>query len=581
MGGCQKAASFFLENLPMKWLAPLLFCFIPFGFLGGFYNPNMLAGWMLIFCALAYFFFELSKIKEPKVSALGVILGALPLVSVLLLWILHLNGGVAVYAPYVGFYLLLFLAFFIISNDEIFDVFGDVQLINRIFLILGLTLTILSLKIPGYTGLGLIVDGHRFDLPLYFGSFNQPNNFATGLASIVALSIWATLEHKKIDKFTIISWSIISAGIFLSASKVGLVCLIAIAIWLACFCLDRWTFRSLMIYGASLVVGFCVAIGLESLGVSLGRDFQASVASALGEIQGVREKSTDIRLSLLNASWIIGLDSPFFGHGFDQFRYLYSDVYSEGRVDGSVFPYYRGHGHPHNEIAYLWVSGGLFALFGILAPILWFVFRTCSKNLISLVVFIPLALHSNTEYPLYSASLQLITCLTALLFISRKYQAWRGGSQFLVKPSLHLFGVAVSLASAVVVADTLAVVHYSRVNSLEWAKSHTYESYLAVREDDRELEHWLYGETAQLVHKKNLAETAMATGLPEKVKIHLSDLKNIVRKYNKHGNWARLAAAYNGLGMRAHLIGFIDYIETLDSSYAQELRTYYRLPNPQ
>ena len=561
----------------MKWVILLAICFVPYGYFGGFYNPNLLAGWAVIFFGLAFLLFRLATGKERKTSVFGLVLSALPFVSVVTIWLFNSHVGLSVYIPYACFYLLLFLAFFIISSNLDQDSAGNIEVANRVFLILGIMLTVASVRLPGYPNVSVVLFDYVFRLPLYFGSLNQPNNFATGLASIIAFSVWSCFETRKISLFSVVAWGVLSVGIFLTGSKAGYLSLILISGWMAIFCRDPLKLRLLLLLIIATGIGFFVTILLDGLGINLSRDFKAGVSSFVGEAQGIRDKSTIIRLSLLKSAWAIGLDSPLIGHGFDQFRYLFPELYSDGRFLTSHTPYFGGLLHPHNEVAYLWVSGGLLALLGILAPILVFIVRTCSKNLFSLVVFIPLALHSNVEYPLYSASIHLIICLTGLFLIAEKYQVWRTGPQLVLKPSIHVGGSVSALICGLLLLETLAVVHLARINSFDWAQSHTYESYSAVREDDSELHHWVYGETARLVHRKNLAETAMATGRPEKVRLHLGDLKEIVRRYNKRGNWARLAAAYNGLGMRAHLIGFLEYVAKLDPGYAQELRAYYKI----
>ena len=554
----------------------LLACFLPFSHFGGVFAPTHLVGLAMAYLLIAVFAVNLA-INRTAITVPRTIffLAPLPLASFFMIWALH-GQSFSVVAPYISFALTFALVCICISSS-CFDSWINKDFLNRVnSIVLVLTVSVILLSFEPLWPVGKVVNflGFQFSMPFPEGRFAQPNLYATAIAGVFALSIFLVkVTADRVSLVYMVVWAVMVGQILLTGSRVGILSILMSVSWMLVLTRSRDDLR----FAVRVLVALCVGGGLYLL----LRDLvdARSVAERVVSLATVKDTATSDRISLLHGSFLIGGDSPLFGHGFGVFRYLYADLYTEGSI--TKFPYAAGYIHPHNEIANLWVMGGLVGLFGVLTPICVLIYKACRHQPLSFVVFIPIALHSNTEYPVYASGFHLLLAFLALLVVFPREER-RDENDTISIPSKASFLVApICLGFAAILFQATYVSHMAGRNVSDWQGSHSYESYLQSREGHVELEHWLYGEKARLIHGQNLAKIAMGTGRADEVRKLLPALKAGVREFNHKGNWALLAAAYNGLGMRAHLIGFVEYISALDASYAQELREYYRLPRSQ
>ncbi|MBL5841178.1 O-antigen ligase family protein [Enterobacter asburiae] len=126
-----------------------------------------------------------------------------------------------------------------------------------------------------------------------------------------------------------------------------------------------------------------------------------------------KEGSTASRLYLLDLTWQLISAHPIIGNGYGSFEALF------GRLAQGIPPGLEADTvtHPHNELLYAWVEGGLTAVAGLLLMVLAVLRRLWGPGgtrLTGLALLLPLALHVNLEYPLdmsVSHSLTLVLLL--------------------------------------------------------------------------------------------------------------------------------------------------------------------------
>ena len=128
------------------------------------------------------------------------------------------------------------------------------------------------------------------------------------------------------------------------------------------------------------------------------------------------------RIMILRETWNMILIHPFKGWGYGSYVWNFTHYIAD-----RTFPIDNGASvitHPHNEVLYWWVEGGLLALVGILilcraGMVLLFSSPDNTRFAIFLCV-LPLLLHTQVEYPFYQSSVHWLTCIVLLSLIDDK-----------------------------------------------------------------------------------------------------------------------------------------------------------------
>ncbi|CNH68451.1 lipid A core-O-antigen ligase [Yersinia thracica] len=128
--------------------------------------------------------------------------------------------------------------------------------------------------------------------------------------------------------------------------------------------------------------------------------------------------SNQERWLMLEYTWQMIQQRPWTGWGYGSFESTFArELVQNGLVfDGSVYP-----SHPHNEVFYGWVEGGIVALVGMLVLAAGYIkpLLIQPKTVFPLwVLTLPIALHLMTELPLYqSAGHWLVLILLGRLMV--------------------------------------------------------------------------------------------------------------------------------------------------------------------
>ena len=167
-------------------------------------------------------------------------------------------------------------------------------------------------------------------------------------------------------------------------------------------------------------------LGAPAVGVAIGMGLMPlSFSEALAQHDG----STLQRLMILRETLHMIAQHPFAGWGYGGYVWHFSHFIADrampianGRL---VIP------HPHNELLYWWVEGGLVALLGLML-LVWagitIFFRTTNRQMLSLLVcLLPLLLHTQVEYPFYQSATHWLTFIVLLsLAAGPPTRAYRG-----------------------------------------------------------------------------------------------------------------------------------------------------------
>lgn len=154
-------------------------------------------------------------------------------------------------------------------------------------------------------------------------------------------------------------------------------------------------------------------LGAPAVGVAIGASLMPlSFSEALAQHDG----STLQRLMILRETLRMIAQHPFLGWGYGSYVWHFSHFIADRATpiaNGcSIIP------HPHNELLYWWVEGGLTALMGLVLFV-WagieIFFRTTNRQTLSLLFcLLPLLLHTQVEYPFYQSATHWLTFIVLL-----------------------------------------------------------------------------------------------------------------------------------------------------------------------
>ena len=124
------------------------------------------------------------------------------------------------------------------------------------------------------------------------------------------------------------------------------------------------------------------------------------------------------RTYIYKAAFLALLDSPIIGHGLGSFEKVFTEklafLVNQGEIVGGA----ANLSHPHNEILYWGIQGGVVSILGLIIAalaILITIMKTSGfKGGLSIGLAVPILLHSQTEMPFLLSGLHWITVMLIL-----------------------------------------------------------------------------------------------------------------------------------------------------------------------
>ncbi|WP_434358249.1 Wzy polymerase domain-containing protein [Parasalinivibrio latis] len=192
------------------------------------------------------------------------------------------------------------------------------------------------------------------------------------------------------------------------------------------------------------------------LGLAAGNYFLQSVNTDLIEHKTSLETA---RSATIPQTWELFTERPFAGWGYGRFEPTYmvetAKQYHAGLTDK---PPLASMDHPHNELLYWAVEGGIVPLAGLLLAatvVLLNVMEARSGTKLALVaLFLPITLHSQLEYPFYHSLVHWLVFILLIYWVDNltaKYE--RRAIKYTL--GLKLFALTLPLAVAYVSITTL------------------------------------------------------------------------------------------------------------------------------
>ncbi|MCE2594283.1 PglL family O-oligosaccharyltransferase [Motilimonas cestriensis] len=246
-----------------------------------------------------------------------------------------------------------------------------------------------------------------------YGIFQQPNVLASFTATSLLLSCYLVQKlppkgRPALTAFLLAQCFLSAWVIYISASRTGylgaVIGLVLIAPWLLQQSKKRFSWVIIAI-ALGLSTHFIISDG------SVSRNKEELAKAGARALQ-------------YEQSWHMMLEKPLTGWGYGNFENSFLTNRAE-RIQAEGVPFVLENlTHPHNELMYWGVEGGIVPLLGLLILAITFIYLLSRfqwrKALAFLALVFPLTLHSQTEYPFYHAAATWFIFIVLVAYISHK-----------------------------------------------------------------------------------------------------------------------------------------------------------------
>ncbi len=258
------------------------------------------------------------------------------------------------------------------------------------------------------------------------GIFQQINVQVTYLATGIAISIYllsrpiARRFNPVISGLVILSIALSSFVIVYSGSRVGLLSLVISLLLLLVFRRRQLLHNKVLVLCAIIAITSGTVVGKDGMERSFAKTMD--LAQGMNIAQGV---SRDARINMYRIAFELIAQKPLFGHGIGNYLRVWNlqtGDYFARHPDALLPPYIT---HPHNELVYWLIEGGVMIVLGILAAIVAVVLGLirCGPRRAAgyIAMLLPITLHAQVELPFYISSVHWFLWLF-LIFVVMRHQ---------------------------------------------------------------------------------------------------------------------------------------------------------------
>lgn len=288
-----------------------------------------------------------------------------------------------------------------------------------------------------------------------YGIFQQPNVMASFLATGLAISGYLLSRQPikyqgKISDVALLylmPLSTIPLLLYL-ASRTGWIAAVIVVALLLPYLFRFATRKRFFGWLFSIVIG--LGLGFAPTILSEGDTLTAKKA----HLESAREYTFPQALDML-------VEKPFTGYGYGRFEPEYI-VYTarQHQLNPNYHPGLASMDHPHNELLYWGVEGGLLPLLGIfIAALLVLVRINQAKKgtrLAMFSLFVPIVLHSQLEYPFYHSAIHWISFVVLIYWVDQRANSYRLLNFSVVsKTLLRVMSLVIPLITSIFMISTL------------------------------------------------------------------------------------------------------------------------------
>ena len=240
-----------------------------------------------------------------------------------------------------------------------------------------------------------------------YGIFQQPNVLASFMATTLILSgyLLQNVNNKKLQAFLLLTALLNMWVITIAMSRTGY-----LGTAIALLLLLPWAWQR----NRKRFVLFVLA-------VLLGMLFASMKGDALGARNVEAMKEGGARIEMYQHALHMIKEKPLLGYGYGSFEKEYLVSYAQGVKNAELTPFPQVLTHPHNDLLFWAIEGGIAPILGILLLVFTFILLLCSfklsKALALLALVVPITLHTQTEYPLYHSALHWLVLMVLVFYV--------------------------------------------------------------------------------------------------------------------------------------------------------------------
>lgn len=277
-----------------------------------------------------------------------------------------------------------------------------------------------------------------------YGIFQQPNVLASFMATTLMLAgyLLQQIKDRKLQLFLLLTALLNMWVITITMSRTAyLGTIIALLLFIP------WAWQTNK-----------KKLALFILALSLGFGFALLKGDALGARNSENLKEGGVRLDLYDHSWLMIKEKPLMGYGYGGFERNYLITQAERVKNKELIPFGQNLTHPHNDTLFWAVEGGIVPIVAILLLVIAFLrllraFKlTHALALMALVI--PIALHTQTEYPLYHSALHWLVLLVLVFYIDNEAQNMRS-KNFAPTFAVRIFALLIPIFTATFMVTNL------------------------------------------------------------------------------------------------------------------------------
>ncbi len=266
-----------------------------------------------------------------------------------------------------------------------------------------------------------------------YGIFQQPNVMASFLATGLVISAYLLsrqpikYQRKLSDVSLLYLMPLLTIPlIIVLASRTGWLGA-GIAVALVLPYLYRFaTHKRIAGWSLSALVGVVLGLILPIIASSGSADNSSDFIESKINLESPRTYTFPQALDMF-------IEKPFSGYGYGKFESEY--ILYTARQHQLNTHYHAGlpaMDHPHNELLYWGVEGGLLPVLGIVLAAVFLLLRMYQAKkgtrLAMFGLFVPIVLHSQLEYPFYHSFVHWITFIVLLYWVDQRSNSYRVAS---------------------------------------------------------------------------------------------------------------------------------------------------------
>lgn len=242
--------------------------------------------------------------------------------------------------------------------------------------------------------------GYRIGISRPHGVFLQPNVMASFMATGLAIALFLSTKTKIIQSkllfngLIVLSLFVTSFLLILLQSRTGFVAAMIIIVLVTPYLYQQ--------NKKQLTINFIIiAIATLSAFINLERSDTPMRGQQVYENVGARDVIFVVSADMVK-------EKPLLGYGYGGFERSFIDQFNQYAIDNpEIGNTITRLSHPHNEVLFWVVEGGIVALFAFIFFTIGYLstWRKVSlrKGLVLLALILPILLHSQLEFPFYSS----------------------------------------------------------------------------------------------------------------------------------------------------------------------------------